>query len=206
MKPIIILFLILTVSNCLSCKKDEKFVPRPYVVGPTKEMIINYVMIDDQLGWSKIDTGRTELVFFTFLSSTSVVDSVDSSMLSHSLSDIYRVTSSGLWKLRYLGSVPLVNPDSLKLRQRGGGIFQPQTLTLSMDHNLMGKPVFELWHEPTNSVYARYTLNKAGAKLILHFSGPSNSNFDSLPTPAITDQFNYKLKPEVLEKYLYKNT
>lgn len=115
---------------------------------------------------------------------------------------IYR-QYKGTWTLRYVGIVPLVQADSLKLRTSSPGDFNEQVLTLSIDRRLWGKPLFEVWHEPTGTVYARYTAAPGGGRIELRFSGARGARLDTLDTKLIADQFNFKLTPGCLSKSRY---
>lgn len=206
MKPFLTARLIILAFVLYSCTKSEQDFPRGYEIKPTIKITTNYIQIVDNLGWPKIDTGRAELVFFNFYTTGSVSDTLDSlaQKQQSALNDYYR-TNTGNWRMRYLGGINLVNADSLKLRKSGGGDFQEQLLTLAIDSSFYHKPLFELWHEPTNTVYARYFPDPAGTKLVLRFSGPRYAQFDTLSTKAIAEQFNFKLSPAILGKQHYNH-
>jgi hypothetical protein len=186
-----------------ACLKKPSYEPLPYHPKPTLEISTNYIRITDQAGWYELDTGRTQLTFFNFYNTPSLADTLVPSM---DYQNDYYSCSYGIWKIRYIGTVPLINPDSLQLRSMGGGEFQQQVLTLSLPKPLWGKPIFELFHPPTNTVYARYTAGTNGAKIILVFSGPRNAIFDTLASSIILTQFQYKLKTDILDKFLFTHS
>ncbi len=207
MRPVLLILTIVLAYSLISCSKTDRFVSKPYQVEPTLEITTNYIRIVDQLGWYMIDTGRTDLNFFNFYTIPTIKDILDSlAQKQQSALNGYYCTNSGVWTMRYLASVNLANTDSLKLRESAGSDFQEQTLTLTIDSSFLGKPLFELYHQPSNTVYARYIPDRSGTKLVLKFSGPRNSGFDTLSTKAIIDQFNYKLKPSTLGKHLYSHS
>lgn len=186
-----------------SCLKKPSYDPLPYHPKPTLENSTNYIRITDLAGWYELDTTRTQLTFFNFYSIPSLADTI---VPEKDLLNDYYCTPKGFWQIRYVGTVPLINPDSLQARTVGSGEFQQQVLTLSLPKPLWGKPIFELFHPPTNTVYARYTAGTNGAKIVLLFSGPRNATFDTLPSPIILTQFQYKLKTGILDKYLFTHS
>lgn len=195
---------ILAVQVCVvSCSKDEKWVKPEYRVQPTREVITNYVEFVDHQGGYTIDSGRTELVFVNFFKTAAVQDTL--AKMQQSTPNSYYQHDNGIWQLRYVGAVGLLQIDSVIIRLYDSSTFQKQTIFLTVDKRLWGKPIFELYHEPTNSVYARYFVDSSGARVVLHFSGPSWAQFNSLPTEKIIEQFNFKLKPEILNKNLYSH-
>jgi len=193
-----ILYLVGPILIVSACSKKEGTWNRPYVVEPTRITTTNYVRIKDLYGRYTIDSTQTQLTFIDFWTLPTGRDVFDSTLVQQqSLLNSYYLQYRGTWKIHYVGTVPLVRSDSVKRRLSSSGDFHEQVLTFTVDRRLWGQPIFELWHEPTGTVYARYMAGTAGLTLELQFSGPRNANFDTLSTQAIVDQLtiNYPPKP-----------
>lgn len=203
MKSCLLILCLAETIAMASCLKKPSYEPPPYQPKPTLEITTNYIRITDLHGWYELDTGRTQLTFFNFYNIPSLADTL---VPGKDLFNDYYCMSNGLWKMRFVGTVNLIDPDSLQLRISNGGEFQQQVLTLSLPKALWGKPIFELFHPQTNTVYARYIAGKNGAKIVLPFSGPRNATFDTLSSSVILNQFKYKLKTDILSKYLFTHS
>lgn len=202
-----ILYLVCPILILNACSKKEGRSNRPYVVEPTRITTTNYVRIKDLYGRCTIDSTQTQLTFIDFWTLPTGRDTFDSTLVQQqSLLNSYYLQYRGTWKIHYVGAVPLVTSDSVKLRLSNTGDFQQQILTFTVDRRLWGQPIFELRHEPTGTVYARYIAAAAGLTLELQFSGPRNAHFDTLSTQAIVDQLTYKLSPKALHTNAYVHT
>lgn len=102
--------------------------------------------------------------------------------------------SSGIYKIRYVGTEPLFHPDSVTAR---GG----QLIAWKIATALKGQPIFETYNIATGALYKRYIASKDSVEIIANFSYSDNY---ATPNRKIGEAFLYYLNVKQNDNIWYR--